>query len=94
MANIFGAIAKINEYQTSQTRRTRRKGQTGRRERTAEGGYLGGEMGGERVKKEGHGEVAFLGDYGRVLLFFCGAGAEVEVEDDGSVGYEAEELGK
>ena len=51
-------------------------------------------MGGERVKKEGHGEVAFLGDYGRVLLFFCGAGAEVEVEDDGSVGYEAEELGK
>ena len=51
-------------------------------------------MRGVRVKKEGHGEVAFLGDYGRVLLFFCGAGAEVEVEDDGSVGYEAEELGK
>ena len=51
-------------------------------------------MGGERVKKEGHGEVAFLGDYGRRLLFFGGAGAEVEVEDDGSVGYEAEELGK
>ena len=51
-------------------------------------------MGGVRVKKKATVGWPSSEDYGMVLLFFCRAGAEVEVEDDGGVGYEAKELGK